>query len=139
MSKSMRTVGVPAIFLVVFVITAFACGSPGTVTETLTEAEINEDPGLEGMVVDLQPGKIVFTGDAEGMSVELEMTMQASADGGVLIEVTNVLVDGSPMPVDMFEGMGAEISDTFYHPEEGYIVESVEITEDTITITSVKQ
>jgi hypothetical protein len=139
MSKYMRKVGVLSIFVVVSIVTVFACGSPGTLTETITEAEINEDPSLQGMVVDLQPGKIVFIGEAEGMPIELEMTMQASADGGVVIEVTEVLVDGSPMPIEMFEEMGTAMSDTFYHPEEGYVVESVEITDDQITFTSVKQ
>ena len=130
--------GVLSVFVVLSIITVFACGSPGTLTETLTEDEINEDLGLEGMVVDLQPGKIVFIGESEGMSIELEMTMTAS-DGGVLIDITDVMVDGSSMPVDMFEDMGTEMSETFYHPEEGYVVESVEITDDKITFTTVKQ
>lgn len=138
MSKYMRKVGVLSIFVVLSIITVFACGSPGTVTETLTEDEINEDLGLEGMEVDLQPGKIVFIGESEGMTIELGMTMEAS-DGGVLIEVTEVYVDGTEMPVDMFEEMGTEMSETFYHPEEGYVVESIEITDDQITFTSVKQ
>lgn len=138
MSKYVRKVGVLSIFVVLSIITVFACGSPGTLTETLTEDEINEDLAAEGMVVDLQPDKIVFIGESEGMSVELGMTMEAS-DGGVLIEVTEVYVDGTAMPVDMFEEMGTQMSETFYHPEEGYVVESVEITDDQITFTSVKQ
>jgi hypothetical protein len=138
MSKTMRTVGVLSLFVVVSMITVFACGSPGTVTETLTEDEINEDLGLEGMEVDLQPGKIIFMGESEGMSIELGMTMTAS-DGAVLIEVTEVLVDGTSMPVDMFEEMGTEMSETFYHPDAGYVVESIEITDDQITFTSVKE
>jgi hypothetical protein len=138
MSKYMRTVGILSMFVVLSMITVFACGSPGTLTETLTEDEINEDLAGQGMVVDLQPGKLVFTGESEGMSVDVEMTMEAS-DGAVLIEVTEVLVDGTSMPVDMFEEMGTQMSETFYHPEEGYIIESIEITDDQITFTSVKQ
>lgn len=140
MSKTMQARRMILPIWVLSVILA-ACGAnPKPVVETFTEAEFNEQLALEaeGFAVDLQPDAIVIAGETMGaiVSVEMAVTVEGSE---LLIEVTNVTVDDEPVPLELFEELGTELSTSFYSPEEGYVLESVEITDDDITFVSVPE
>jgi hypothetical protein len=117
---------------------ALACSGAGTRTETYTEAEFNEDLAESGMTADFQPGQILISGDVEGQALEMVLTATA-VDGGVSLEVTSVTLNGAPMDLDLFAGMGTELSQVIYDESSGYVVEDVTITDTEITITGTRQ
>ena len=132
MSKLMKAFLIAFGFMFLAVI---ACDTSGTRTETISEEELNEEVAEDGFVVDLQPGKILMSGEVEGMMIELEMTAVAR-DGGVFMELVSVQVDGVPLPADEFADMSAGLSEMIYSDDPDYKVDSVEITDDEIIITS---
>jgi hypothetical protein len=129
----------PFVFvLLVLIAAATACSSSGTHTETYTEAEFNEDLADSGMTADFQPGQIVVSGDVEGQALEMVLTASV-VDGGVSLEVASVTLNGTPMDLNLFTGMGAELSQVFYTEDTNYVVEDITITDTEITVTSTRQ
>jgi hypothetical protein len=115
---------------------AVAC-APSTLTETVSEEDFNKDLDAEGFVADFQPGKIVLTGDVEGMAVVMEMTVDV-VEGGVTAQITNVTVDGMPMDAEMFADVNAELSKSIFD-DPNYAVDSVVITDTDMTITATRR
>ena len=129
----------PILFVVlVLVAAAIACSTSGTRTETYSEAEFNADMAESGMTADFQPGQIVVSGDVEGQMLEMVLTA-AVVDGGVSLEVVSVTLNSEPMNLDLFAGMGTELSQVFYTDNTDYVVEDITITDTEITITSSRQ
>jgi hypothetical protein len=129
----------PFLFIaLVLIAAALACSSSGTRTETYSEAEFNEDMAESGMTADFQPGQIVIAGDVEGQALVLVLVADV-VEGGVSMEVTDVTLNGEPMDLSLFTGMGTELSQEFYTEDSGYVVEDITITEDEIIITSSRQ
>jgi hypothetical protein len=130
----------PPILLVVLILAAaaIACSASGTRTDTYTEAEFNEDLAESGMTADFQPGQILVSGDVEGQALEMVLTA-AAVDGGVSLEVISVTLNGEPVDLDLFAGMGTELSQVIYDDSGNYVVEDITITDTEITITSTRQ
>jgi hypothetical protein len=129
----------PFIFVLLMLTAAVvACSSSGTHTETYTEAEFNEDMADSGMTADFQPGQIVISGDVEGQALEMVLTASV-VDGGVSLEVASVTLNGTPMDLNLFTGMGAELSQVFYTDDPNYVVEDITISDTEITVTSTRQ
>ena len=136
MSKTMRVVVVALglIFVTLFVV---ACGPPKTLVETITEAELNEEVAEDGFAVDLQPGKIVMTGEVEGMNLVIEILARAEA-GALVMELAKVEVNGESMPLEMFAGadLDSDLTEIIYSENEDYEVTTIEITDTEIIVTS---
>jgi hypothetical protein len=129
----------PILFVVlVLIAAAIACSTSGTRTETISEAEFNEDLADSGMTADFQPGQILVSGEVEGQTLEMVLTA-AVVDGGVSLEVASVTLNGEPMDLSLFAGMGTELSQVFYNDNADYVVEDITITDTEITVTSTRQ
>jgi hypothetical protein len=118
-----------------------ACGAPQTITETVTEAEFNEE-GFEyyeeAFEADFQPGKIVLTGTVEGEDVVIEMAI-GMANGEAVFDLLSATIGGQELSQDLFDAVDADLSTVFYTPDEGYAVTGVAITDDEMTITATLQ
>jgi hypothetical protein len=90
------------------------------------------------MTADFQPGQIVVSGDVEGQALEMVLTASV-VNGGVSLEVTSVTLNGVPMDLSLFAGMGTELSQVFYNDDANYVVEEITITDTEITVTSARQ
>lgn len=118
-----------------------ACGPPQTITETVTEAEFNEEGFVyydEPFVADFQPDKIVLTGEVEGKEAVVELTVEI-VDGGTAFKLLGVTVGGQELAQEMFDAVDADLSVVFHTPEEGYVVTDVAITDDELTVTATLQ
>jgi hypothetical protein len=115
-----------------------ACSSPETITETLTEAEFNakEFPFREeGLVADFQPGKIVLTGEIEGVKVVAEMTVGIADNGeNFYFQLQRITVGGQEMPPADYADLSIGLAKDIYVPEDGYAVTDVTITDNEMTI-----
>jgi hypothetical protein len=136
----MSKLKVLSIIALVFTI-VIACGSPNTITEKTTEAEFNES-GLEyadgQFTADLQPGKVVLTGEVEGEEMIIELGVEV-VDGEAAFKLLSVTLGGEELAQDVFDQVDQDLSDVFYTPEEGYAVTDITITDDEMTITSTRQ
>lgn len=140
MSKLIKAVEVVSILALVSAIIV-ACGTPETITETVTEAEFNEEGFFyyeEKFDADFQPGKIVLTGSVEGEEAVIEIA-PGIVDGEVFFDLLNVTFGGQKLPQDAFDAVDADLSTAFYTPDEGYAVTDVAITDDEMTITATLQ
>jgi len=128
--------------ILIFVSTiVVACGPPQTITETMTEAEFNEEGFVyyeEAFEADFQPGKIVLTGTVEGEEAVIEMAI-GIADGEAVFDLLSATLGGQELPQDLFDAVDADLSTVFYTPDEGYTVTDVAITDDEMTITATLQ
>jgi hypothetical protein len=140
MSKLIEIVKVLSILTLVSTIVV-ACGPPETVTETMTEAEFNEEGFVfyeEKFDADFQPGKIVLTGSVEGKEAVIEITLRI-ADGEAFFDLLSATLGGQELPQDLFDAVGADLSTAFYTPDEGYMVTDATVTDDEMTITATLQ
>jgi hypothetical protein len=128
------------IVLCLVLISAFAvaCGPPETITDTITEAEFNQEDFLcrdYGLVVDFQPGKMVCNGEFEGKVVVVEIVAEV-VDGNGRFQILRLTVDGVDLAPEEFADLNAGLAEETITPEEGYAVASVIITDSELTITS---
>jgi hypothetical protein len=140
MSKMIQVVKVLSILTLVSTIIV-ACGPPETVTETVTEAEFNEEGFFyydEKFEADFQPGKIVLTGNVEGEGAVIELT-SGIVDGEAVFNLLSVTLGGQELSPDLFDAVGADLATAFYTPDEGYAVTDFTITDDEMTITATLQ
>jgi len=136
----MSKLKVLSIVVLVFAI-ALACGPSNTITETATEEEVNEigfEYAEEQFTADLQPGKIVLTGEIEGEETIIELGVEI-VDGEAAFKLLSVTMGGEELPQDIFDQIDKDFSTVFHTPEEGYAVTDVTITDDEITVTSTRQ
>lgn len=127
--------------LVFVPILLIACGPPKTITETYTEAEFNGSDfpfQAEGLVADLQPGKVMVTGEIEGAKIVAEMTFEIS-DGKAYLQWQHMTVDGIEIGAEDLTNINKDMAEDIYTPEEGYAVTEVTATDDEVTITSTLQ
>ena len=140
MSKLIQVVKILSILTLVSMIVV-ACGPPETVTETVTEAEFNEEGFFyydAKFDADFQPGKIVLAGSVEGKEAVIEITL-GIADGEAFFDLLSATLGGQELPPDLFDSVGADLSTAFYTPDEGYAVTDVAITDDELTIPATLQ
>lgn len=123
--------------LLMLVVSALACSTSKTTTETITEADLNEELVGEGLTADFQPGVVVFTGTIQGFDVELRMTLEAK-DGGLYAQITEATVGGEAVPAEMFEEVNADLASSIFDDEE-YTIDSVTITDTEIVIEATKK
>lgn len=124
-------IGLAALALIGGVI---ACDLPSsTITETVTEAELNEELAADNVTVDFRPGEAVFSTEVEGQTVEMYVSF-AAVDGQLEATLTRVTLDGTEMGLDMFEGASDSFSAAL-SDEIDYYVDSVEITDTEMVVT----
>jgi len=115
-----------------------ACGPPETITETISEAEFQQEEFLcqdYALTVDFQPGKLVCSGYLEGDQVVVELIPKVEA-GMVHFQILRFMVQGEERRLDDFADLNAELAKDTYSAEEGYAISSIIITDNDLTITS---
>ncbi len=117
-------------------VVALACTS-NEVTETITEAELNEDMEA-GMSVDLQPGVMFISGESEGITIEVTMTFRAE-NGELVGEVLSAYVDGEEVPAELFGELNQGLSQSLAGNDVDYTVVNVTITEDEIIVEGIQE
>jgi hypothetical protein len=125
------------LFLVFIVALVTACGPPQTLTDTITEEEVRQEGVLcqgYGLELDLQPGKIVCSGEAEGKQAVLEIIVEM-VDGNGVPKILRASVDGVDLTPEEIADLNAGLAEDAWTPEEGYAVTSIVITDNDLTIT----
>jgi len=79
---------------------------------------------------------VVFTGDIEGQSIEMKMTLSA-VDGGFEAQIVEATVGGQTVPAEFFADINAELSSSIFD-DENYTVNSVTITDTEITVEATR-
>ena len=115
-----------------------ACGPPETITETISEAEFQQEEFLcldLGLNVDFQPGKIVCSGYLEGEQVVAEIIPKIEA-GMMYFQILRITVQGEERSLDDFAEMNSELAqESTITPDEGYAITSITIADNELTIT----
>ena len=111
-----------------------ACGPPETITETISEAEFQQEEFLcldLGLNVDFQPGKIVCSGYLEGEQVVAEIIPKIEA-GMMYFQILRITVEGEERSLDDFAEMNAELAMNYPSttPDEGYAITTITITDN---------
>jgi hypothetical protein len=126
------------IILSLFALGVWGCGPVETITDTITEDEFMQEEFIcqdFGLTVDFQPGKMVCTGEVEGKSVVVEILPELK-DGYGFFQIVRFSEDGVNLSSEEFAVLNAELAEDTYAPEDGYLMTSIIITDNDITITS---
>ena len=136
MIKQRKTIQIILCSALVALFTA-ACGPPKTVTQSMSEAEFKQEAFLcrnNGLDADLQPGKIVCTGDLDGQSLVVNIVAEI-VDGNIIFQIVDATADGKVLAPEEYADLNAEMAADIYYPEENYAITSVVITDSDLTIT----
>ena len=123
--------------LALLALLASACGPPQTLTDTFAEEELKQEGLLcqgYGLELDLQPGKIVCSGEAEGRQVVLEIIVEM-IDGKGVPKILRTSTDGVDLTPEEITDLNAGLAEDAWTPEEGYAITSIVITDNDLTVT----
>jgi len=138
MSKRIKAIMSVMLALALIVVLITACGPPEIITETFAETEFAQAGFFcqdEGLTVDLQPGKLVCSGQFEGQDVVIELAAMIT-DTGMYLQIQKMSMGGADVSSEEFASTNDELKKDIYVTQEGYEVTEVTITDDELIVTS---